>query len=202
MITLSTSTYRWAASALLVAIAVLLGGWWGRSQANPDAAPPASSSANAKVSPPSIPLPPLLYVAKATEAAKLQPSPLGTPTTMAGAPPEEIQPAGVGSSATATDLLWETTANQPWQVRPQPITPPNWYITGVVRRGEQTQVIVQFDGEPMPRMFKVGDTLPGGAKLGWIRPNAIGVITPNKRSLDVPVLGGEPAARTLPPTKR
>lgn len=110
----------------------------------------------------------------------------------------DIQPAGMSSSTVTTDLLWETTANQPWQVRPQPITPPNWYITGVVRRGEQTQVIVQLDGEPMPRMFKVGDTLPGGARLGWVRPNAIGVVTPTKKTLDVPVLGGDPALRATP----
>ena len=84
--------------------------------------------------------------------------------------------------------MWETTAGQAWQVRAAPITPPNWYITGVVQRGEKTQIIVQFDGEPTPRFLKIGDTLPGGGKLAWVRPGTIGVITPNRKRIGVPVL--------------
>lgn len=194
-------TYRMAAGVLLAAVTALAGAWWGTRQAQPNLSELPNTLAASNATPPIIPLPPPLFRAE-------PPAPSAAPGPAAGVPgtatpsPADIQPAGLGGNATPTDLLWETTASQPWQVRPQPITPPNWYITGVVRRGEQTQVIVQFDGEPMPRMFKVGDTLPGGARLGWVRPNAIGVIMSNKKALDVPVLGGEPRTRPSPQTQR
>ncbi len=192
-------TYRMAAGVLLAAVTALAGAWWGTRQAQPNLSELPNTLAASNATPPIIPLPPPLFRAE-------PPAPSAAPGPAAGVPgtatpsPADIQPAGLGGNAMPTDLLWETTASQPWQVRPQPITPPNWYITGVVRRGEQTQVIVQFDGEPMPRMFKVGDTLPGGARLGWVRPNAIGVITSTKKTLDVPVLGGDPASRVTPAT--
>lgn len=197
MINISASTYRLVAGVLLAAICMLIGAWRGYSQVQ-DSLLPAPVASNSKAVVPRIPLPPPIYIADVAEPPKTRPSASNASAPLTGGANEEIQPAGVGDADRATDLLWETTASQPWQVRPQPITPPNWYITGVVRRGEQTQVIVQFDGEPMPRMFKVGDTLPGGARLGWVRPNAIGVITATKKTLDVPVLGGDPASSGKP----
>lgn len=98
-----------------------------------------------------------------------------------------VVPGGV-MEGNLVDRMWETNAQQAWQVRSQPLTPQNWYITGVVQRGTATQVIVQFDGEPTPKFFKIGETLPGGSKLAWVRPDAIGVVTPNKKKIDVPVL--------------
>ncbi len=123
------------------------------------------------------------------------PVPANAPTAAAGAQTLEIIPGGA-VAGNAVQRMWEASANIPWQVRATPITPPNWSITGVVQRGEQTQIIVQFDGEPAPRFLKIGDVLPGGAKLAWVRPGAIGVVTPSRKRLGVPVLSGsqEPGA--------
>ena len=99
----------------------------------------------------------------------------------------EVVPGGV-VEGNVVDRMWETNAQQGWQVRTQPLTPQNWYITGVVQRGTATQVIVQFDGDPVPKFYKIGETLPGGSKLVWVRPDAIGVITPNRKKINVPVL--------------
>lgn len=102
----------------------------------------------------------------------------------------EIVPGGVVLGQ-AVERMWETTANLAWQVRPAPLTPPNWFITGVVKRGDQSQIIVQFDGEPAPRFMKIGDLLPGGGRLAWVRSDAIGVVMPGRKSLGVPVLSGQ-----------
>ncbi|WP_287740098.1 hypothetical protein [Diaphorobacter sp.] len=96
------------------------------------------------------------------------------------------------------ERMWETNASKAWQVRPIPLTLPNWFITGVIQRGEQTQIIVQFDGDPQPRFLKIGDTLPGGGKLSWVRPNAIGVITPDKRIVGVSIWPEDQSASKQP----
>jgi hypothetical protein len=86
--------------------------------------------------------------------------------------------------------IWEFNAQQPPALLPQPLTEPNWYITGVVQQGDNTRVMVQFQGENQVRFYKVGDLLPGGSKLAWVKPGAIGVVTPQRKKLQVPILDG------------
>lgn len=85
--------------------------------------------------------------------------------------------------------IWEFNAQQPLVLLPQPLTAPSWYITGVVQQGKNTRVMVQFQGESQVRFYKVGEMLPGGSKLVWVKPGAIGVITPKRKNLQVPILG-------------
>ena len=100
----------------------------------------------------------------------------------------EVVPAGWAGAGASLDRMWESNAAAAWSVRSTPLTAPNWRISGVVQRGEQTQILVQFDGEPTTRFFKVGDELPGGGKLAWVKPNVIGVSFPKKKPLAVPLV--------------
>ena len=102
-----------------------------------------------------------------------------------------VVPTGWQGSGSALLQMWDLGAQSDWAVRPAPLSPRNWRISGVVQRGEQTQAIVQFDGDPAPRFFKIGETLPGGAKLAWVKPNVIGVVMPKAGVLAVPVLDGQ-----------
>ena len=176
-----------ALAIALVACAATLGAWWGQRSSRSVATSQSNTSKaavpSAKAVGPHIAFPRPI----AAELAPAQPSSPANPASAPAAKASDIVPGGaVGGSA--VDRMWETTANQAWQVRAAPITPPNWYITGVVQRGEKTQIIVQFDGEPTPRFLKIGDTLPGGGKLAWVHPGTIGVITPNRKRIGVPVL--------------
>lgn len=98
--------------------------------------------------------------------------------------------------------LWENTAKTPWKVRATPLSAADWHITGVVKRGKQTQIIVQFDDDPAPHMLKVGDNLPGGAVLSWIKSDAIGVITQDQQLLRLPLFERNDRVESLsnPPT--
>lgn len=173
-----------ALAAALIAGAAALGIWWGQRSAHSvvPTATHASTTAtsNAKSAGPQIAFPPAM-------ADQPQEEILAPTGSRAASEPIDIIPGGV-IAGDAVGRMWETTASQAWQVRATPITPPNWYITGVVQRGEKTQIIVQFDGEPAPRFLKIGDVLPGGGKLAWVRPDAIGIITPNRKRIGVSVL--------------
>ena len=110
------------------------------------------------------------------------------PARPAASTPAEVVPSGWAGAGASLDQLWESNAAAAWNVRSTPLTAPNWRISGVVQRGAQTQVIVQFDGEPNTRFFKVGDVLPGGGKLTWVKPNVIGVSFPKQKPLSVPLV--------------
>ncbi len=120
-----------------------------------------------------------------------------TPTTPAvaanpaSAASPTVQPVGWQGAGTAMQQMWDLGGQAEWRIRPAALSRPNWRINGVVQRGEQTQAIVQIDGEQAPRFFKIGDTLPGGAKLAWVKPNVIGVVMPKVGALAVPVLDGQ-----------
>lgn len=180
-----------ALAAALMAGAAVLGAWWGQRSAQSVTAahsnPTKAAAASAKAAGPHIAFPRPLSGELPQE--EILPPAKAASATPAKAP--EIVPGGA-VAGDAVNRMWETTASQAWQVRAMPITPPNWYITGVVQRGEKTQIIVQFDGEPAPRFLKIGDTLPGGGQLAWVRPGAIGVVTPNRKRIGVPVLSDTP----------
>jgi hypothetical protein len=184
-----------ALAIAVIAGASAFGAWWGqRTFALPEPNAQQAATSRTQGAGPLVPRPRAL-VGDPPQEEILAPS--GSAGSLAGAKGQapEIVPGGA-VAGNAVNRLWETTASQPWQVRAAPITPPNWTITGVVQRGDKTQIIVQFDGEPAPRFLKIGDVLPGGSKLAWVRPGTIGVVTPNRKRLGVPVLPNifEPAA--------
>jgi hypothetical protein len=124
-------------------------------------------------------------------------SPMPANPASAANPAQAVLPVGWQGAGTALQQMWDLGAQAEWKVRPAALTRPNWRISGVVQRGEQTQAIVQIDGELAPKFFKIGDTLPGGAKLAWVKPNVIGVVMPKVGALAVPVLDGqEPEKKT------
>ncbi|MDP2401812.1 MAG: hypothetical protein U1D25_06160 [Hydrogenophaga sp.] len=192
-------------SVVLIVGVGALGAWWG--QHNAATLRESVSSAEQATSPRAlgsksqVPLPRALDSEPLQEEMISSPSSKGSVAGAAGQPPK-IVPGGVVAGSDF-NRLWETTAIQPWQVRAVPITAPNWIITGVVQRGKNTQIIVQFDGEPAPRFLKIGDVLPGGSTLAWVGPGTIGVVTPNRKRLAVPVLPNifEPAASASPGQK-
>lgn len=125
----------------------------------------------------------------ATEVVQLPPGSL-PPTVVAL--PEKDSDSPPGPLLT----LWESTANTPWSVRATPLTPVDWHVTGVVRRGKQTQIIVQFDNDPAPHMLKIGDSLPGGGVLVWVKSDAIGILTPDRQRLRLPLFERDSATQS------
>jgi hypothetical protein len=118
------------------------------------------------------------------------------------APVEKPVPMGAGMAArslvaggeqkgTALDRVWEPVVRQPIAVNPQPASAPDWRVMGAVQRGETAFLLVKFDGQPETRMLKLGDKLPGGGTVGWVKPNALGVIYGKQETLDVPILQGQ-----------
>lgn len=194
----------WGPAAVLLLLAVAAGGAWVGKRAAEQMPQSllvvgirATTPGSAGSEMPGVDFPPPLPSA----AARAEPVQAAASSAKRGADTRQdsaatIVPGGV-VEGDAVDRMWETNAQQSWQARAKPLTPPNWYITGVVRRGEQTQIIVQFDGDPVPKFFKVGDTLPGGGRLAWVRSDAIGVVTPNHKKIDLPVLGSD-AVRASP----
>lgn len=138
----------------------------------------------------------------AVEAAARSPASAAPVSPMAEGPakgtPPAVLPAGWGSASTSLDQLWEGNAKAEWTVRATPLTAPNWRISGVVQRGGETVVMVQFDGDPAMKFLKVGDPLPGGGKLAWVKPDVIGVAFAKRASVAIPVMGGPPASASNP----
>ena len=134
----------------------------------------------------------------AAAAAQLPAS--ATPATakpaVAAARPD-VMPAGWGGASANLEQMWESNARAEWAVRATPLTAPNWRISGVVQRGGETQVMVQFDGDPTMKFLKIGDVLPGGGKLAWVKPDVIGVAFAKRQPVSVPVLGGPLEAASI-----
>jgi hypothetical protein len=134
-----------------------------------------------------------MAAARAASAPASAPASTNTRASVTTSKPavNAVAPVGWAGTGSALQQMWESNARTDWKVRPAPLTAPNWRINGVVQRGQQTQVIVQFDGETVPRFFKLGDVLPGGAKLAWVKPNVIGVVLVQNDALALPVLDGQ-----------
>ena len=202
----------------LVAISIVAGIGWGITTANSQAVASASpggisgtSYSNNAISPsasmgkgevvvtqPRFVRPPAVF--DPIEALAVQASVAATTSTAVQPQPTQagsasatraVVPTGWQGTGSPLAQMWDLGAQADWAVRPAPLSPRNWRISGVVQRGEQTQAIVLFDGDPAPKFFKIGDTLPGGAKLAWVKPNVIGVVMPKAGVLAVPVFGGQ-----------
>lgn len=139
----------------------------------------------------------------AAAAARLPAPAAPTSSLLAGpakAAPPDVLPAGWDGTSTSLDQLWEGNAKAEWAVRATPLTAPNWRISGVVQRGGETLVMVQFDGDPAMKFLKIGDLLPGGGKLAWVKPDVIGVAFAKRAPVAIPVLGGPPASASTSTT--
>lgn len=175
---------------LLTTCAIGLGGAWGYLHALPADSPTAPPT-TAPAAPPIAQPRPIID----TQADSTAGTPTNTPTD-----PADIIPGGATTTG-ATERMWEANAQKPWQTRPTPLTRPNWYITGAVQRGTATQVIVEFEGDPQPQFLKIGDRLPGGGTLAWVRANTIGVLTPEKKIVGLAIDPDEPVSLEPPAAK-
>ena len=113
------------------------------------------------------------------------------PAADESAPPETVQKSGIpppgGFPVSVLQEMWEASLRTPHKIGDKPLTAENWFITGVVMRGTEQEVIVQRGSDPKPHFHKVGDLLPGGARIAWVRPNAIGLITPKSEQISLPL---------------
>ena len=87
-------------------------------------------------------------------------------------------------------LAWEANAQQRPSPPVQSLTEPSWVVNGVVLQGDQSQLMLRFSGQEQVHFYRLGDTLPGGSKLLWIEATAIGVLTPQKKTIQIPILEG------------
>ncbi|MCU6434935.1 hypothetical protein LPB67_14250 [Undibacterium sp. Jales W-56] len=61
--------------------------------------------------------------------------------------------------------IWEIAVRQPLPPRKDPLTPPRWRIVGVTSVGVEKSVLLLFENQPATEAKKIGDKLPGGAKI-------------------------------------
>ena len=172
-------------AVLLVAFAVVLAAvaWVGRRQALGELRATAARSATKNVAnrtPLTLPRPPAdgAIEASASEGAR---SINATTPAQTGLPPPGGFPIDV------LQEMWELALLAPRQISARALTPENWFITGVLTRGTEQVVMVQRDSDPKPIFRKVGDELPGGARIAWVGPNAIGLVTPKSERIALPL---------------
>lgn len=55
----------------------------------------------------------------------------------------------------------------------KPLTRPDWRISGVVTEGAQLVLLITIQGEFLPKTIRIGDTLPGGAKVTAIQADRV-----------------------------
>lgn len=61
--------------------------------------------------------------------------------------------------------IWEITVKQPLPPRKEPLTAPSWKIVGVTEVGNEKNVLLLFEKQQTAEIRKIGDKLPGGAKI-------------------------------------
>ena len=89
------------------------------------------------------------------------------------------QPSGQSKEVTANlaDLrIWEVSVRQPLPPRKEPMTAPGWKIVGVTTVGNDTNVLLLFDKQIEIEARKVGDLLPGGAKIIQVAQDALRIV--------------------------
>lgn len=72
--------------------------------------------------------------------------------------------------------IWELTARQPLPPRTEPLTAPGWKIVGVTSIGNDANVLLLFDKQIDIEARKVGDSLPGGAKIIQISQDVVRIV--------------------------
>lgn len=91
--------------------------------------------------------------------------------------------AALTVSAWITMLEGAAQLNRP--PRTAPLTSPNWSFRGTIQNGNDSQVMIQIDRDPQLRFIRKGEKLPGGSQLLWARPDAIGVRTPQNKTIQI-----------------
>ncbi|MDT9001253.1 type II secretion system protein N [Paucibacter sp. APW11] len=81
--------------------------------------------------------------------------------------------------------LWLTAAQPAGVVaavapEEKPLTPPDWRISGTFAQAGQLVALLSTTGQP-DRQLRVGDQLPGGAKILAISPDRISILLGGKR---------------------
>lgn len=180
--------WKWALAAVLSMLAPAGLGWLQAGVAleapsGSDPASPASEAASMRSL--SLPRPPSHAVpAPAGETAKAARSAIPPP---GGFPVEVLHE------------MWEVALRTPRKVGDTPLTAENWFITGVFTRDDEHQVIVQRGSDPKPHFHRVGDALPGGARIVWVKPNVIGLQNPGSEAIALPLNQPLRAAATSAP---
>ncbi len=62
------------------------------------------------------------------------------------------------------------------------LTPPDWRIAGVIGRPGAEQLLIQRAGVPTPAALRVGDSLPGGARILTISERGVTVEIDGQRA--------------------
>lgn len=95
-------------------------------------------------------------------------------------PPDPSVALAPSEDDVPTDLaelrIWEASARQPLPPRKAPLTAPNWKIAGVTSVGDDANVLILFDKQTTPETLKVGDLLPGDAKILQITQDDLRVV--------------------------
>lgn len=164
-------------AGLVLGLSAIVGasGWlaWEQARRQSDLAlVGASSTSMAQSRPLALPLPP-----------GSEPRPGEAPATQDRSGP--VPPGGFPLDV--LQEMWEVALQTPYKVSEKPVTPEDWFITGVFTRGTEQLVMVQRDSDPKPQFRKVGETLPGGARIVWVRPNEIGLVTPKSERIALPL---------------
>jgi hypothetical protein len=82
------------------------------------------------------------------------------------APSEIVASGDVAPVADPAELqIWEMAARQALPPRKEPLTPSRWRIVGVTAVGDEKSVLLLFANQTATEARKVGDKLPGGAKI-------------------------------------
>lgn len=69
-------------------------------------------------------------------------------------------------------------------VEEKPLTPPDWRLVGQFAERGQAHLLVATEGVPQPQALRVGDSLPGGAKILAIHSDHV-VLSLNGRRLSL-----------------
>ncbi len=85
-------------------------------------------------------------------------------------PPEKEASEEVTTDPAAL-RIWEVAVRQPLPPRKEPLTAPLWRIVGVTEVGNEKNVLLLFEKQQTAEIRKIGDKLPGGAKIVQISPD-------------------------------
>ncbi len=86
-----------------------------------------------------------------------------------------------GVSSAAFSQAWEISRLTDHQASPTPPKTQLWRVAGLTQVGSETRVLVVFEGSTAPELKKVGDTLPGGAKIVSIDATSVEVLVGGNR---------------------
>jgi hypothetical protein len=94
------------------------------------------------------------------------------------------QPKEEAPTDFSTLRIWEVTAHQPLPPRKEPLTGPNWKVVGVTSVDADASILLLFDKQTEVETRKVGDLLPGGAKIVKITQDAVRIYL-NKETMEL-----------------